>query len=132
MKLLEMAKLYSLLGSSDNAELEQISRAITTNPVMLSDNNKFDTEVIQASHGQVISKGGAEGIQCLCKVNEGIGLALKVEDGSKRAKHAVGLHLLKQLEWISDLRIQDIVDKILKFPEGVQIEVKGQLKFQES
>ena len=132
MKLLEIAKLYSLLSSSDNAELEQISRAITTNPIMISDNNRFDTEIIKASHGQVISKGGAEGIQCLCKVNEGIGLALKVEDGSKRAKHAVGLHLLKQLECISELRIQDIQEKILKFPDGVQLEVKGQLKFQES
>ena len=132
MKLIEMAKLYSLLSSSVNAELEQISRAITKNPTMISDVNKFDTEIIKASHGQVISKGGAEGILCLCKVNEGIGLALKVEDGSRRAKHAVGLHLLKQLEWISDLRIQDIQDKILKFPEGVRIEVKGQLKFQES
>ena len=132
MKILEMAKLYSLLGSSDNAELEQISRAIANNPILISDKNRFDTEIIKASHGQVISKGGAEGIQCLCKVNEGIGLALKVEDGSRRAKHAVALHLLKQLEWISDLRIQDIGDKILKFPEGVQIEVKGQLKFQES
>ena len=132
MKLLEMAKLYSLLSSSENAELEQISRAITTNPVMISDNNRFDTEIIKASHGQVISKGGAEGIQCLCKVNEGIGLALKVEDGSRRAKHAVGLHLLKQLEWISELRIEDIEDKILNFSEGVQIVVKGQLKFQES
>ena len=132
MKLLDMAKLYSLLSSSDNAELEQISRAITTNPIMISDHNRFDTEVIQASHGQLISKGGAEGIQCICKVNEGIGLAIKVEDGSKRAKHAVGLHLLKQLEWISELRIQDIEDNIFKFTEGVRIEVKGQLKFQES
>ena len=132
MKLLEMAKLYSLLSSSDNAELEQISRAMTTNPIMIGDNNKFDTEIIKASHGQVIGKGGAEGIQCLCKVNEGIGLALKVEDGSKRAKHAVSLHLLKQLEWISDLRIQDIEEKVFNFSEGVRIEVKGQLKFQES
>ena len=132
MKLLEMAKLYALLSSSENAELEQISRSITRDPIMIGDNNKFDTEIIKASHGQVISKGGAEGIQCLCKVNEGIGLALKVEDGSKRAKHAVSLHLLKQLEWISDLRIKDIEHKILKFSEGVQIEVKGQLKFQES
>jgi len=105
---------------------------MTTNPIMISDNNNFDTEVIKASHGQVISKGGAEGIQCLCKVNEGIGLALKVEDGSKRAKHAVGLHLLKQLEWISDLRIQDLQEKVLNFSEGVRIEVEGQLKFQES
>ena len=132
LKLIEMAKLYSLLSSSENAELEQISRAITTNPLMISDNNQFDTEIITSSHGQVISKGGAEGIQCLCKVNEGMGLALKVEDGSKRAKHAVSLHLLKQLEWISELRIQDIEEKVFDFSEGVRIEVEGQLKFQES
>ena len=132
LKLLEMSKLYAVLSSSENAELEQISRAMSTNPIMISDNNKFDTEIIKASHGQVIGKGGAEGIQCLCKVNEGIGLALKVEDGSKRAKHAVSLHLLKQLEWISDLRIQDIEEKVFYFSEGVRIEVKGQLKFQES
>jgi len=132
LKLLEMSKLYSLLSSSDYAELEQISRAMTTNPIMVSDNNIFDTEIIKASHGQVIGKGGAEGIQCLCKVNEGIGVALKVEDGSKRAKHAVSLHLLKQLEWISDLRIQDIEEKVFNFSEGVRLEVKGKLKFQES
>ena len=132
LKLSEMSRLYSLLSSSDNAELEQISRAMITNPTLISDNNKFDTEIIKASHGQVIGKGGAEGIQCLCKINEGIGLALKVEDGSKRAKHAVSLHLLKQLEWISDLRIQDIEEKVFNFSEGVRIEVKGQLKFQES
>ncbi|MDC3041115.1 asparaginase [Prochlorococcus sp. AH-736-B08] len=132
LKLLEMSKLYSILSSSENAELEQISRAMTTNPIMISDNNKFDTEIINSSHGQVIGKGGAEGIQCLCKVNEGIGLALKVEDGSKRAKHAVSLHLLKQLEWISDLRIQDIEEKVFNFSQGVRVEVKGKLKFQES
>ena len=62
-----MSKLYSILSSSENAELEQISRAMTTNPIMISDNNKFDTEIINSSHGQVIGKGGAEGIQCLCK-----------------------------------------------------------------
>ena len=127
-----MSRLYSLLSSSENAELEQISRAMTINPTMISDINKFDTEIIKASHGQVIGKGGAEGIQCLSKVNEGIGLALKVEDGSKRAKHAVSLHLLKQLEWISDLRIQDIEEKVFNFSEGVRLEVKGKLKFQES
>ena len=51
---------------------------------------------------------------------------------AQRAKHAVSLHLLKQLEWISDLRIQDIAEKVPNFAEGVRIEVEGQLKFQES
>ena len=55
-------------------------------------------------------------------------IALKVEDGSKRAKHAVSLHILKQLEWI-ELRIQDIEEKVFNYSEGVRIEVKGQLKF---
>ena len=132
LKLLDISRLYSLLSSSENAELEQISRAMTINPTMISDKNKFDTEIIKASHGNVIGKGGAEGIQCLCKVNEGIGIALKVEDGSKRAKHAVSLHLLKQLEWISEVRIQDIEEKVFNFPEGVRLEVKGKVKFQES
>jgi len=132
LKLVEIAKLYSILSSSENAELEQISRAISSNPVLISDNNYFDTEIIKASHGKVISKGGAEGILCLGKLTEGIGLALKVEDGSKRAKHAVGLHLLKQLDWITSIRIQDIEDKIFSLPEGVSLEVKGELKFQES
>ncbi len=132
LKLVEIANLYSILSSSENAELEQISRAISSYPVLISDNNHFDTEIIKASHGKIISKGGAEGILCLGKLNEGIGLALKVEDGSKRAKHAVGLHLIKQLEWITNIRIQDIEDKIFNLPEGVNLEVKGELNFQES
>ncbi len=132
LKLVEMARLYSLLSSSENAELEQISRAMILHPILLSDKNLFDTEVIMASHGQVISKGGAEGILCLAKNNEGIGIALKAEDGSRRAKHAVGLHLLRQLEWITDLRLQDIEEKIFTLPEAVNLEVKGELKFQES
>ena len=132
LKLVEIAKLYSILSSSENAELEQISRAISSNPILISDTNYFDTEIIKASHGKIISKGGAEGILCLAKLSEGIGLALKVEDGSKRAKHAVGLHLLKQLEWITNLRIQDIEEKIFSLPEGVNLEVNGKLKFQES
>ena len=81
-----MSRLYSLLSSSENAELEQISRAMTTNPIMISDNNKFDTEIIKASHGKVIGKGGAEGIQCLCKVNEGIGLSFKSRRWFKKSK----------------------------------------------
>ncbi len=132
LKLAEIAKLYSILSSSENAELEQISRAMVMHPTLISDKNYFDTEIIKSSHGQVISKGGAEGVLCLSKLNEGMGLALKVEDGSRRAKHAAGLHLLKQLEWITNLRIQDIEEKIFKLAEGVSLEVKGELKFQES
>ena len=44
----------------------------------------------------------------------GTGLALKVEDGSRRAKHAVS-YTTKTIRMISDLRIQDIEEKVFNF-----------------
>ena len=43
---------------------------------------------MRRSHRQVISEGGAEGIQCLSRTGEGLGVAIKVEDGARRAKQA--------------------------------------------
>ena len=96
-----MAMLYANLCGSTQPEFEQITRAIMRNTNLISGEGGFDDELMKRSHLQVISKGGSEGIQCLGRLGEGIGLAIKVEDGSRRAKHAVALHLLKQLEWIS-------------------------------
>ena len=82
--------------------------------------------------GQVVSKGGAEGIQCLSRVGEGMGVAIKVEDGSRRAKHAVALHLLRQLEWLTPVGLQEMEELVLLIAPGVQLEVAGALRFQET
>ena len=65
-------------------------------------------------------------------MGEGIGLAIKVEDGSKRAKQAVALHLMRQLEWMTPTGLQELDEKILLLAPGVQLEVNGELRFQES
>ena len=79
-------------------------------------------------HNQIISKGGSEGIQCIGLLGEGIGLSIKVEDGSRRAKHAVAIHLLRQLEWISPTALEELDEIILQKKPGIYIEVEGQLK----
>ncbi|GIR74920.1 MAG: hypothetical protein CM15mP77_0770 [Synechococcus sp.] len=103
-----MALLYAHLGASNHAELEQISRAMLAHPELVAGDGRFDTELMRRSHGQVLSKGGAEGIQCLSRVGEGLGVAIKVEDGSRRAKQAVALHLLRQLEWLTPLGLEEL------------------------
>ena len=85
---------------------------------------------MRRSHGQVLSKGGAEGIQCLSRVGEGLGVAIKVEDGSRRAKHAVALHLMRQLEWLTPLSLDDLEEQVLKVNPGVTLQVRGALEFQ--
>ncbi len=131
LELSQMAYLYALLSGSEHNELEQISRAMRRQPTLLAGQGKFDTELIERGHGQIISKSGAEGIQCLSKVGQGLGIAIKVEDGSKRAKYAVALHLLKQLEWITPSSLQELEEQVLKIKPGLELEVQGELRFQE-
>jgi L-asparaginase len=129
LQLAQMALLYAHLGASRHAELEQISRAMLAHPDLVAGEGRFDTELMRRSHGQVLSKGGAEGIQCLSRIGEGLGVAIKVEDGSRRAKQAVALYLLRELEWLTPLRLQELEEQMLEVSPGVKLEVSGVLKF---
>jgi ATP-binding cassette subfamily B protein len=84
---------------------------------------------MRLAHGQVVSKGGAEGIQCLSRVGEGMGVGIKVEDGASRAKHAVALRLLEQLEWLTPATLQDLRQRFQAPAEHLRLEVKGELRF---
>ena len=128
LQLAQMALLYAHLGASTHAELEQVSRAMLTQPHLVAGEGKFDTELMTRAHGQVLSKGGAEGIQCLSRIGEGLGVAIKVEDGSRRAKQAVALHLLKQLDWLTPSGLEELEDQVLRLNADVQLEVEGELR----
>ena len=132
LRLAQMAYLYAQLANSQNPELEKINRAMISHPILIAGENKFDTELMNRSHGQIISKGGAEGIQCISRLREGIGLAIKAEDGSKRAKHAVALHILKELDWITPTALGEVKSMTSQQRSPIEIEVVGELKFQKS
>ncbi|WP_320676915.1 asparaginase [Prochlorococcus sp. MIT 1300] len=132
LELSQMAMLYAHLGSSKQAQIEAISRAMVSNPELIAGIKRFDTELMLRAHRQVVSKGGAEGIQCISRLSDGIGLAIKVEDGSARAKRAVALHLLRQLEWLTPTGLQELEEQVLVINPGVELEVQGELKFLES
>jgi len=128
LHLSQMAILYAHLSRSEQPEFEKITRAMTNHPDLVAGEGYFDSELIKRGHSKIISKGGSEGIQCLGLLGEGIGLSIKVEDGSKRAKHAVAIHLLRQLEWITPSAIEELHEIILQKKSGVYIEVEGELK----
>jgi L-asparaginase len=60
-------------------------------------------------------------------MGEGIGLAIKVEDGSNRAKWAVALQLLKQLEWLTPSALEELEQKFLFPIAGQRLDVRGEL-----
>ncbi|MEO1002810.1 MAG: asparaginase [Cyanobacteria bacterium J06638_7] len=129
LRLAQMALLFAHLGAGEQPGLERLSRAMLAHPHLVAGEGRFDTELMRRGHGQVLSKGGAEGIQCLSRVGEGMGVAIKVEDGSARAKHAVALHLLEQLDWLTPLTLEDLRQRFLQPAPHLRLEVLGELRF---
>jgi L-asparaginase II len=71
---------------------ERIAAAMRSYPELIRGPGALDTNLMQALPGWT-AKGGAEGLLCAASP-EGLGLALKVEDGTQRAlQPAVGSFL---------------------------------------
>lgn len=127
VQLRQMAALFAQLASGENLGMERIVRAMTHHPVMVAGEGAFDTELMQLSQGELVSKAGSEGVQCIGRVGEGMGLAIKVMDGAKRAKHAVAIHLLKQMGWISPSISETLGESFMKEGQFKRLEVIGEL-----
>ena len=129
LQLAQMALLFAHLASGAHPDLERLSRAMLAHPELVAGEGRFDTALMALGHGQVVSKGGAEGIQCLGRVGEGMGVAIKVEDGSSRAKQAVALHVLEQLGWLTPITLEELAQAFLRPAPNLQLEVLGSLRF---
>ncbi|MEO1430325.1 MAG: asparaginase [Cyanobacteria bacterium J06632_19] len=127
MQLGQIATLYARLSSGNSLDMERIVRAMTHHPTMLAGEGKFDTELMQLTPGELISKSGAEGLQCISKLGDGMGLVIKVMDGAKRAKYAVAIHLLTQLGWITPSTAEALEEKFMTLAQYKRLEVAGEL-----
>lgn len=127
MQLQQMAHLYAQLAAGTNLDLERITRAMTYHPRMIAGDGAFDTELMRLSEGELVSKSGAEGVQCIGRVGQGMGLAIKVKDGAKRAKYATAIHLLKQMGWISPAIAEVLSDSFIQLTSFKRLETVGEL-----
>lgn len=127
MQLSQMASLYAVLASSNSVDMERIVRAMNHHPTMVAGVGEFDTELMRLTPGELVSKSGAEGVQCIGRLGEGMGLAIKVMDGSTRAKYAVAIHILQQMGWISPSIAQSLSEKFMNLGKYKRLEVIGEL-----
>ncbi|NJN31394.1 MAG: asparaginase [Synechococcales cyanobacterium RM1_1_8] len=127
MQIRQMAALYAHLSGGDRLDMERITRAMTHYPELVAGEGQFDTELMRLTEGTLVSKSGAEGVQCLGQLGQGLGLAIKVKDGAKRAKYAVAIRLLQQLGWIQPAIAQQLAEQFLSLSSVKRLEVVGDL-----
>jgi L-asparaginase len=129
MQLRQMATLFAMLSSGNNLEMERIVRAMTHHPDMVGGPEAFDTRLMELTDGELVSKSGAEGIQCIGRVGESLGIAIKVVDGSKRAKYATAIFTLKQLGWVLPSVADTLADTYMELGKHKRLDVVGELPF---
>lgn len=127
MELKQIAHLYAQLAAGNNLDLERIARAMTYYPRLISGDGAFDTELMRLSEGELVSKSGAEGIQCVGRVGQGMGLAIKVKDGARRAKYAAAIQLLRQMGWITPAIAEMLAEKFVQLTSYKRLETIGEL-----
>jgi len=103
MSLRAMATAFARLCSPQDmpddvrTAAPRIVAAMGAEPVMVSGEGSFNSELLAAYAGRMAAKGGAEGLFLVGLTGRGIGFATRAIDGSHRGHSAVVLRVLEQI-----------------------------------
>ena len=88
----------------------RIQQAIIREPLYAAGHGTVVSELNQATNGRVLAKTGAEGVLTAALPEQGLGIALKIADGSARARSTALLAILDYLGALTDAEKQQLQD----------------------
>lgn len=130
MPLVAMARALSRManraGLADPraAASGRILDAMTRCPEMVGGTGCFDTRMMAAGKGAFVVKTGAEGVYAGILPGQGLGIALKIDDGAKRAAETAMAALLKHFGALDGgvmAPVADFVEPVITNAMGVPV-----------
>ena len=127
LPLEHMARAYSRLARAATQDVGMPNRvvgAMQTRPFLVGGTDRFDSILIEETEGRVVAKIGAEGVHSAALLDQGIGVALKVEDGGQRAQFPALVRLLQMLDALPDPvspRLQDFLHRHIRNTRGESV-----------
>ena len=112
MPLVSLAIGAARLGDSScfpakrSSAIMTINQAIVNNPLYMAGSDTLVTDLNRVTRGAVLAKTGAEGVFIAWLPGQGLGIALKIADGSARARSVALMAILLHLK-ILDKAEQD-------------------------
>ena len=100
LPLQAMARAFAALGAAarrGEEVPERIVDAMVSHPFLVGGTDRFDTVLMEETNGRLLAKVGAEGVHTVAILDDGIAVAVKVEDGAARAQYPAVLRLLQIL-----------------------------------
>lgn len=86
----------------------RVVSAMQDHPWMVAGTDRLCTELMRATEGRILAKVGAEGVYCAFLPNRGLGVAIKVEDGARRAAEVSLVALLARLGLLDSRELQSL------------------------
>lgn len=84
-------------GNARTDAMVRLREAMMQHPELVAGEGEADTELMRAAGGKAAIKGGADGVHIAILPEHGLGIALKVMDGSDKAREAAIASLLVRL-----------------------------------
>jgi L-asparaginase II len=94
-----VALSFARFGAAASTERgpREILRSMADHPFMVGGTGRLCTRLAEATKGRLVGKLGAEGVYGITMPGEGLGLAVKVEDGGMRAGDPAVMRALDEL-----------------------------------
>ena len=104
-------------GREQAAALNRLRQAMMRHPENVSGSGSFVTDLMALGEGKIAAKSGAEGLICLAVPARGLGIAVRVLDGSFRAHAVIVLAILEQLDLLDAATIASLRER---FPPAIR------------
>jgi L-asparaginase II len=86
------------LAAVRGSAIDRITRAIAANPFMVAGSGRLCTEIMELTGRRVIVKTGADGVYTAALRDKNLGVALKIDDGTREAAEVAILAVLTKLD----------------------------------
>lgn len=100
------------LSATRAKAIYRLHEAITNEPLYVAGHGTVVSELNEVTKGAVLAKTGAEGIVTAALPAQGLGIAVKIADGSERARSVALLAILEHLNILSDEEKQKLKSHI--------------------
>lgn len=103
----KMAFAFSQLAWTDSLSFakknaaERVVRAMQDYPELVAGKGRLCTDLLKATGNKFVPKYGAEAVYCIGHLPSGVGIAIKIEDGSERALGPVVVETLWKLGFLT-------------------------------
>ncbi|EPZ52889.1 asparaginase [Alicyclobacillus acidoterrestris] len=125
------AKAYAKFAHPDafvhGDAMRQISSAMRAYPQLVGGTDRFDTDLMTATHGRILAKGGAEGFMMVAIPEQSVGIAMKVRDGNARVIPPVVIRTLTTLGALSNDELEALQKYVAPEVKNTRDEVVGEI-----